>query len=62
MKRPPKPLPTPAELDLLWRGIAGGPEFIGPVAPPMWLWMHDRAKQAAWRKQVNLQPKDEENE
>lgn len=61
-KRPPKPLLTPAELDLRWRISAGGAEFIGPVAPPMELWLRDREKQRAWRKQVNLEPKDDDNE
>ena len=58
MKRPPKPLPTPAELDLFWRGIGiGGAEFIGPVGPPMELWLRDRDKQAAWREKMNLNTK-----
>lgn len=51
--------PTQTELEALWRPR---PEFIGPVAPPMWLWMHDREKQRAWRKTVNLKPKDDDNE
>ena len=58
---PPRALPTQVELEALWRPRPVH-RCIGPVAPPMWLWMHDREKQAAWRKQVNLQPKDEENE
>ena len=50
------PEAPPEELDLFWRG---GPEFIGPVAPPMWLWMHDREKQRLWQIATNLDPKPE---
>ena len=49
--RPPRALPTQVELEALWRP---SPEFIGPVGPPMELWIRDCAKQAAWRKQMNL--------
>ena len=38
-------------LEALWRPSSG---FIGPVAPPMWLWTRDREKQAAWRIACNL--------
>jgi hypothetical protein len=41
-----KPTKRPDELEALWRL---DPDFIGPVAPPMWLWLHDRKKQALWR-------------
>ena len=37
---------TRQELEALWRP---GSDFIGPVAPPMWLWQRDREKQALWR-------------
>ena len=43
---------TQSELEALWR--TGGPLFIGPVAPPMWLWVHDQKKQALWRKAHGL--------
>ena len=41
-----------AELETLWRPSS---DFIGPVAPPMWLWQRDRAKQAIWRKAHGLE-------
>ena len=30
---------TAEELEAMWRPR---PDFIGPVAPPMWLWLHAR--------------------
>ena len=42
---------TPEGFDALWRP---SPDFIGPVGPPMWLWIRDREKQAAWARLVNL--------
>jgi len=42
---------TQAELEALWRSA---PDFIGPVAPPMWLWERDRAKQALWSRKHGL--------
>ena len=34
-----------------WRPSPG---FIGPVAPPMWLWVKDRERQARWAAEMNL--------
>ena len=48
MAKKPRALPTQAELEALWHPR---PDFIGPVGPPMELWIRDREKQAAWRKQ-----------
>ena len=45
--------PTEAELETLWRPT---PAFIGPVGPPMVIWINDRDAQARWRQQVNLAP------
>jgi hypothetical protein len=39
---------------VLWRADAGGPAFIGPVAPPMILWLHDREKQKLWCERHGL--------
>jgi hypothetical protein len=44
-RRNARPL-TPAELEAVWRPY---PSFIGPVGPPMWLWVRDREKQRLWR-------------
>jgi len=33
------------ELEALWRP---DPAFIGPVGPPMVLWLRDREKQRVW--------------
>ena len=43
---------TARELEAFWR--IGGPDFIGPVGPPMELWARDREKQRLWRAKVNL--------
>jgi hypothetical protein len=48
-----KPMPTPQELEALWRPY---PSFIGPVAPPMVLFLRDRAAQAQWEIAMNLRP------
>jgi hypothetical protein len=45
-RRQREPL-TQRELEAFWRGH---PDFIGPVGPPMTLWLRDREKQALWRK------------
>jgi hypothetical protein len=50
MKRQ-KPPRTEAELEALWRKDPG---FIGPVAPPMWLWLKDEEKQERWEIEMNL--------
>jgi hypothetical protein len=42
---------TAEELEALWRPH---PAFVGPVAPPMWLWIRNRQAQASWRIAVNL--------
>jgi hypothetical protein len=49
-RRNARPL-TPAELEAVWRPY---PSFIGPVGPPMWLWVRDREKQRLWRIKVSL--------
>lgn len=49
--RPPKPWPTQAQREAFWRGH---PDFIGPVGPPMELWLRNREKQEAWRKKHGL--------
>ena len=35
-----------AELEVAWRP---DPSFIGPVGPPMLLWLNDRDKQEKWK-------------
>jgi hypothetical protein len=42
---------TQAELEAIWRPHPG---FIGPVGPPMVLWLANREAQAKWRKRVSL--------
>lgn len=46
---------TELELEAIWRK---DPNFIGPVGPPMVLWLRDREKQAQWEKDMNLRPRD----
>jgi hypothetical protein len=45
------------ELEALWRP---SPDFIGPVAPPTWLWLRDSEKQAAWQARHNLTKRKEQ--
>jgi hypothetical protein len=45
------PKPRPTDLEALWRPH---PAFIGPVGPPMVLWLRSREKQEAWKKRMNL--------
>lgn len=45
MKKHP-PL-TDQQIEDLWRPT---PDFIGPVAPPMWLWVRGRGKGDYWLK------------
>lgn len=47
-----KTFPTQAELEVFWRG---DPSFIGPVGPPMMIWINDEEAQARWRIAVNLE-------
>jgi hypothetical protein len=42
---------TPKELEALWRPSS---DFIGPVAPPMWLWERNPEKQAIWSRMHGL--------
>ena len=49
MKTRERRLPTPVELEALWRP---DPAFIGPVAPPMWLWV--RGAEAKRARQFGL--------
>ena len=57
MSWPDKKHPWTAEtLERLWRPSA---DFIGPVGPPMLLWLKDRQAQRQWRSEVNLAPADE---
>jgi hypothetical protein len=59
-ERPPL---AQADLEAFWRSLEqGGPDFVGPVGPPMHLWMHNREKQRAWREKVNLAPLPEDRE
>jgi len=51
ISRKPRPPRTEAALEALWRK---DPAFIGPVGPPMALWLRDRARQAAWSAACNL--------
>ena len=44
---------TDAELEAYWRP---SPDFVGPVAPPMWLWLRDLEAQERWKIQTNLAP------
>jgi hypothetical protein len=44
---------TVEELEELWRP---SPEFVGPVGPPMWLWLKDADAQRAWELAMNLAP------
>lgn len=53
MKRE-RPPPTAAELEALWRK---DPAFIGPVAPPMFLWINDEERQRLWRIATSLEPR-----
>jgi hypothetical protein len=46
-----RPRRTAAELEALWRKSS---DFIGPVAPPMHLWLHDPEKQELWRERHGL--------
>lgn len=48
---------TYAQLEAFWRGT---PDFIGPVGPPMVLWLRDREKQKLWRKRHGLHPREDE--
>jgi hypothetical protein len=60
-KKPRKERPplTQRELEDFWRDLKGGPGFIGPIGPPMWLWMHDREKQKAWAEKHGLRPRED---
>ena len=51
MPKREKPSRTREKLEALWRPH---PDFIGPVAPPMELWLRNREKQAVWRKNNGL--------
>jgi hypothetical protein len=46
---------TQRELEAFWRDLKGGPDFVGPVGPPMWLWLRDHEKQRAWRERHALE-------
>jgi hypothetical protein len=41
---------TEAEIQAYWRVLAGGPDFIGPVAPPMWLWARTIGRGRYWER------------
>jgi hypothetical protein len=47
---------TAEELEGLWRPH---PAFVGPVAPPMVLWLRDRQRQEQWEIETNLKPRPE---
>ena len=43
------PSVKPSDLTAIWRECVGaGEEFIGPVAPPMWLWLKRGSPKDAW--------------
>jgi hypothetical protein len=42
-----KPM-TYEELEADWRADEGGPNFIGPVAPPMLLWLYRHSPKSPW--------------
>lgn len=58
MPKPPRkrerPPSTEAELEAFWRKDPG---FIGPVGPPMWLWLRDRERQEQWEIEMSLRPR-----
>jgi hypothetical protein len=41
---------TDEEIQAYWRELAGGPDFIGPVASPMWLWMRGIGRGRYWER------------
>ena len=47
---------TAEELEQLWRP---SPDFIGPVGPPMVLWLKNAEAQREWKIAMNLAPKPE---
>jgi hypothetical protein len=38
------------EIFAWWRELAGGPDFIGPVASPMWLWQRTIGRGRYWER------------